>query len=77
MLTLLDILKNISTKKSDVVKCITKANQLVLNCSSEQQITVYAPLFFKRFTNLKELNLTGIIFDGTSMSIITEALSSN
>ena len=77
MLTLLDILKNVSTEKSDVVKCITNANQLVLNCPSEQQITVYASLFFKRFTNLKELNLTSIIFDGISMNIITEALSSN
>ena len=64
-------------EKSDVVKRITKANQLSLNCSSEQQITVYASLFFKRFTDLKELNLNNIKFDVKSMNIITEALSSN
>ena len=78
MLALLGIMENVSTTKSKLVKSITCVNQLALNCSGdEQQMTMHTSLFFKRFTNLKELSLSGITIDIKSMDIIASALVSN
>ena len=78
MLALLGIMENVSTTKSKLVKSITCVNQLALNCSGdEQQMTMHTSLFFKRFTNLKELSLSGITIDTKSMDIIASALVSN
>ena len=78
MLTLLDVIKDVSTKESELVKNITCVSRLALNClSDEQKITNYASSFFKRFTNLKELNLTGITIDIRAMDIMANAFVSN
>ena len=77
MLSLLDIMKNVSSEKSKLVKSFTSVNQLSLNCSGDQQITIYASLFFNRFTNLKKLNLTGIRIDVNAMNHIANAFASN
>ena len=78
MLALLGIMENVSTTKSKLVKSITSVNQLALNCSGdEQQMTMHTSLFFIRFTNLKELSLSGIPIDTKSMDIIASALVSN
>ena len=78
MLALLGIMENVPTEKSKLVKNITCVNQLALNCSGDvKELTMNASLFFKRFTNLKQLNLTGIIINTISMDIIASALVSN
>ena len=78
MLTLLDVIKDVSTEESELVKSITCVSRVALNClSDEQKITNRASSFFKRFTKLKELNLTGITIDIKVMDIMANAFVSN
>ena len=77
MLSLLDIMKNVSNEKSKLVQSFTCVNQLSLNCSSDQQMTIYASLFFNRFINLNKLDLIGIRINVNAMSHIANAFASN
>ena len=78
MLSLLDIMKNVSSEKSKLVKSITSVYQLSLDCSGDDQhITIYASSFFNKFTNLNKLNLTGITIDLKAMDHITNAFANN
>ena len=78
MLALLGIVENVPTEKSKLVNSITCVNRLALNCSGDvKEMTMNMSFFFKRFTDLKNLNLTGIIINTKSMNIIANALVSN